>query len=316
MGTFNRLHLIRQVDLLTLRIFLSAVEDKQIGLAAARENVAASTATKRIHDLERITGIELLERGPKGVVPTPAGEVLARHVRSIFGSLDEIRSEISDFVDGVRGDVTIASAGSILAACLAEEIGEFSRQHPQVRLRIQEVQNDQVVRQVARGDADIGIYAASRALDLGNLQVTPWRSDRIVAVLPPQHPLAARTRVSMRDLLAENLVVLDALLPAFDEAARRLGDSFEPAFLVRSGTAALSLVEAGLGVTAQPECFVGPEWRERVAVVQIDEPWAERRLQVAVLGGRGMSAAVRALRAQLLERAPLLDGSSEDCVTA
>ncbi len=97
MSTFNRLHLIRQVDLFTLRIFLSAVEEGQLSLAAVRENVSASTATKRIHDLEGIAGLPLLERGPKGVAPTPAGTVLAHHVQAIFDRLDRVRSEIAEF---------------------------------------------------------------------------------------------------------------------------------------------------------------------------------------------------------------------------
>ncbi|AJG22426.1 Transcriptional regulator [Cupriavidus basilensis] len=58
MTKFNRLHVIRQVDRLTLRPFLSAIEQQQIGRAAIRENVAASTAIKpaikRIRDLEDI----------------------------------------------------------------------------------------------------------------------------------------------------------------------------------------------------------------------------------------------------------------------
>lgn len=74
MSTFNRLHLIRQVDLLTLKLFLSAVEEQQIGLAAIRENVAASTATKRIQELEDVAGIKLLERGPKGSCRVPRAQ--------------------------------------------------------------------------------------------------------------------------------------------------------------------------------------------------------------------------------------------------
>src|ERR1700758_4417112 len=113
MSTFNRLHLIRQVDLFTLRLFLSAVEEQQIGRAAIRENIAASTATKRIQDLEDIAGVELLERNPKGVVPTPAGEVLVRYIRMIFGNLDSMRAEIAAFSEGIRGELTVASARTI-----------------------------------------------------------------------------------------------------------------------------------------------------------------------------------------------------------
>lgn len=302
MGTFNRLHLIRQVDLFTLRIFLSAIEERQLGLAAIRENVSASTATKRIHDLEKIAGIELLERGPKGVVATPAGAVLARHVQAIFDRLEDIRSEIAEFTEGVRGDLTIASARSIIMPFLARELGDYSRQYPSVRLIVQEVDNPQIAQQVARGEADIGVFVAAQGLDLGGVDVTPYRRDRIVAVVPQGHRLSDRPSVSFEDLLPESVITVNAMREAFRVAARRIGRDFTPAFDVVSTGVALSLVEAGLGVTAQPECLVGRDVRDRVAVLELAEPWAVRRIHIATARGRGPSPAGGALLAQLLDR--------------
>ncbi|MBC3191706.1 LysR family transcriptional regulator [Pseudonocardia sp. C8] len=301
MGSFNRLHLIRQVDLFTLQLFLSAVEERQIGLAAIRENVAASTATKRIHDLEGIAGIELLERTPKGVVPTPAGEVLARHVRTIFGSIEDIRTEIAAFTEGVRGDLTISSARSIIAPFLAHELGEFNRQFPLVRLVVHEIENAEIVHQVARGEADVGVFASAHELDLSGVDVRPYRRDRIVAVLPIGHRMAGRDHVTFADLLPENLIAVGPMAGAFRAAARRLGEDFEPTFSVRSGSVALSLVQAGLGVTAQPECLVSRDFAERVRVLELAEPWAERKICIATARGRGPSPAGQALIEQLLD---------------
>ena len=117
--TFNRLHFIRQVDLFTLRLFLSAVDEQQIGRAAVRENIAASTATKRIQDFEEIAGVPLLERTPKGVVATPAGEVIARYIRKLFADMDDMRAEIAAFSEGLRGEVFVASARSIFVPFLS-----------------------------------------------------------------------------------------------------------------------------------------------------------------------------------------------------
>ncbi|MBR8103529.1 LysR family transcriptional regulator, partial [Burkholderia multivorans] len=205
MSTFNRLHLIRQVDLFTLKLFLSAVEEQQIGLAAIRENVAASTATKRIQDLEDIAGIKLLERSPKGVAPSPAGEVLVRYIRRIFDDLDDMRSEISSFTDGMRGELSVASARSIIVPFLAREIGEFQREYPLVDLVVNELENAEIVQAVARGDADVGVFAAAHELDLGGVDVTPYREDRLIAVVPLGHPLTARASLTTEDLLSENL---------------------------------------------------------------------------------------------------------------
>jgi DNA-binding transcriptional LysR family regulator len=65
--------LVRRIDLFTLKLFLSTVEEGQIGRAAVREHIVASAATKRIQDLEELAGLRLLDRNPKGVVPSAAG---------------------------------------------------------------------------------------------------------------------------------------------------------------------------------------------------------------------------------------------------
>lgn len=302
MSTFNRLHLIRQVDLFTLKLFVSAVEEQQIGLAAIRENIAASTATKRIQDLEDIAGVKLLERGPKGVSPSPAGEVLLRYIRKMFDDLDDMRSEIASFTEGMQGELTVASARSIIVPFIAREVGEFGREYPRVELVIQELENAEIVHAVARGDADVGVFAAAHEIDLGGVDITPYREDRLIAVVPKGHHLSGRASVTFKDLLPENVIAVTAMVGVIRAAARRLGEEFKPRYGVRSAGVAVSLVEAGLGVTIQPECLVSHELFSRVAVLELAEPWAVRRIHIATARGREQNPIVRALVKQLLDR--------------
>jgi DNA-binding transcriptional LysR family regulator len=302
MSTFNRLHLIRQVDLFTLKLFVSAVEEQQIGLAAIRENIAASTATKRIQDLEDIAGVKLLERSPKGVVPSPAGAVLVRYIRRIFENLDDMRAEVASFTEGMRGELTIASARTIIVPFIARELGEFKREYPLVDLVVREMENDDIVHAVARGEADIGVFAATHELDLGGVDVTPYRTDRLIAVVPQGHPLSARTSVSFADLLPENIIAVNAMQSALRVAARRLGGDFEPPYTVSSAGVAVSLVEAGLGVTIQPEGLVSHELFGRVTVLEFAEPWAVRHIRIATARGREVNPIASALIRQLLDR--------------
>lgn len=302
MTEFNRLHLIRQVDLFTLRLFLSAVEEQQIGRAAIRENIAASTATKRIQDLEDIAGVKLLERGPKGVVPSPAGAVLVRYAREILGSIENLRSEISAFTEGMRGKVVVASARSIIVPFLARELGDYARDFPLVELALNELENATIVDAVSRGDADIGVFAMAHELDLGGVDVTPYRRDRLAAVVPLTHALSARETVSFEDLLPERLIPVESMLGMFRAAAKRLGRDFTPPFHVVSAGVATSLVQAGLGLTVLPECLFSHELFDQVACVAIDEPWAVRSIHIATARGRVLSPPAAALMKQLLDR--------------
>lgn len=302
MATFNRLHLIRQVDLFTLQLFLSAIEERQIGLAAIRENIAASTATKRIQVLEDIAGVELLERTPRGVAPTPAGAVLERHVRDIFGSIDEMRSEVAALTEGVQGEFSIASARTIIVPFLARELRTFAREFPLVDIAVFETENSDIVSLVSRGEADLGVFAAAYDLDLSGVDVLPYRQDRLVAVVPQAHSLSAETRVTFADLAAERLLAPRAITGALRAAARRIGREFESHHSVRSAEVAISLVEAGLGVSVVPECMLDFEVMSRVAVLELDERWAVRRIHLATPMGRAQSPATQACVAQLLAR--------------
>ncbi len=302
--TFNKMHLIRQVDLFTLKLFLSAVEEQQIGLAAIRENIAASTATKRIQDLEEIAGVKLLERTPKGVQPSPAGAVLVRYLRAIFGQLDDMRAEISSFTEGIRGEVHVASARSIIAPFLARELGNYAHDYPLIELRLSEVENAEIVRTVAHGEADVGVFAMAHEMDLSGVDVTRYRKDRMVAIVPRDHRLAGRESVSFEDLMPESVIAVKAMMPAFRVAAKRLGREFEPRFNVRSTGVAISLVQAGFGVTVQPECHVSRELLDTIAVLDLAEPWANRIISIATPHGRLPSPAARTLLEYLAGSSP------------
>ncbi|NMO03075.1 LysR family transcriptional regulator [Gordonia sp. TBRC 11910] len=308
MATFNRMHLIRQVDLFTLQLFLSAIEERQIGLAAIRENIAASTATKRIQVLEDIAGVELLERTPRGVAPTAAGAVLERHVRDIFGSIDEMRSEVAALTEGVQGEFSIASARTIIVPFLGRELRVYSKEFPLVDIAVTETENSDIISLVSRGEADLGVFAAAYDLDLSGVDVVPYREDRLVAVVPQAHSLSGESQVTFADLATERILAPRALMGALHAAARRLGKDFASHHNVRSAEVAISLVDSGLGVSVVPECMLDFEVMSRVAVLELDEPWAVRRIHLATPTGRAQSPATQAFIAQLLARPDEEDG--------
>lgn len=304
-GTFNKIHLIRQVDLFTLRLFMTVMEERQVGRAAARENIAASSATKRIQDLEEIVGVQLFERTPRGVVPTAAGQVMARHLAIVFGTFEDIRRDISEFNEGVRGTICMASTGGMIMQYLSREIAEFARNFPMVDIDLREATNAEVPRIAATGEVDVAVFIVSRGVSTDDLDCMEYRSDRLVAVVPVGHALADRQHVKVAELLEHNLIALSTyatFMAHVREAAAQAGVEFRPKYTVNSVYAATSLVRVGQGVTIQPENMISSQDEDWVRSVPLDEPWAQRRLVVATQRGRAPSAATRNFIAQLTSR--------------
>ncbi|ABB06206.1 LysR family transcriptional regulator [Burkholderia lata] len=297
--------LTRRVDLFTLRLFLTVVEERQIRRAATRENIAPSAATKRVQDLEDIAGVQLLERIPNGVVPNAAGEVLARYLRQMFENFEDMRRELCEFSAGVRGHVSVASTGASVVQYLGREFGEFARNFPQVELELKQEPNTNLVRAVMTGDVDLCVYVVSADVDDSQLDTLPYRTDSFVAVVPRNHPLAEQRTVKTLDLVREPFIaqpVNTTLMFKVNEAAHALGETIRARFTVSGADVALSLVQAGLGVTVLPECMVSMDSHERCAVLHIQEPWAERVLRVGTRKGKATTSATRALIDQLTGR--------------
>jgi len=297
--------LTRRIDLFTLRLFLTVVEEQQIRRAALRENITPSAATRRIQDLEEVAGVSLFNRYPNGMLPSPAGDVLARHVRLLFSNLDVMRREVTEFTEGVRGRIGIGSTSTIIVHFLAREIAEFTRDFPLVDIDLQEDANVNVVNAVVSGNADMAVFYATDDVDSEKLDVVNYRTDRLVAVVPTGHPLAVHASVTTLDLLEHSLVGISpttSMMKQLRNAATAIGRELRMKYRVTTMDAARALVKADLGVTIQPESMLPKEDFNKVTVVPLDEPWALRHICVGTKRGEILTAATKALIAQLTDR--------------
>ncbi|WP_322029281.1 LysR family transcriptional regulator [Paraburkholderia sp. J76] len=297
-------NLTRRVDLFTLKLFLTVVEEQQMRRAALRENITPSAATRRLQELEEVAGVDLFDRLPGGMTPTPAGDVLARHVRLLFANLDVMRREMAEFSQGVRGQVIISSTSTIIVQFLAREIAEFARDFPLVDIELQEDANANVVHAAASGKADVAMFYATDDIRSESLDIVEFRTDRLVAIVPRTHALAGRASITTRDLLEEDLIGIaphTSMMTQLRNAASALGGELRVKFRVNTIEVARSLVKAGLGVTIQPESMLPTEDFNKVVLVALDEPWALRRLCIGTKRGESPSAAARAFIARLTD---------------
>lgn len=312
MTEINLKMLTRKIDLLTLRLLLTVEEERHLGRSAQRENIAASAVTKRIQDLEDMVGLKLFHRGPKGVMLTPVGQVVAQHIRSIFDSLDNMRRDIDDFIEGVRGRIRICSTEAIIIEFLANEIGDFIQSFPDVVVELVEERNPGVLRAATAGTVDVVVYASTDDLDDSCIDSFPYRTDRLVAVLPRGHALSSRSSVAFADLLDSDFVALPAstsLMTQLQNAAQSAGRELKIKYQVMSNEAARGLVRAGLGVAIQPDGIVSFEDYGRICAVPLTESWATRHIRVGAPRGRTVVAAARAFLRQLNSPPPQTDES-------
>ena len=212
---------MRDIDPVSIRLFLATLEEGSMARAAARENIVPSAVSKRIAEMEAQLKVPLLERGAKGAQPTPAGQALAHHARQLLQSMDRMQREMAGYVEGVRGVIKVFASVTSLSGELPADILRFRADRPQIEVDLEERTTPAIYRSVREGLADVGV--ASEFASHEGLQVFPYRRYALAAVLPEGHTLARARRVAYAELLDNDLVELgrdSGLSQVFDEAAR------------------------------------------------------------------------------------------------
>jgi DNA-binding transcriptional LysR family regulator len=296
------------LDLITLRVFKAAVEERSLARAAERERLALSALSRRIADMEARIGTALLRRYDRGVEPTAAGEVLLRHLGPIFDLLDRAFADVEAFAAGARGHVRLHANISAVAGFLPEALAGFLAANPGIEVSLEERYTADILHAVRTGAADLGLGSGTVRVVPPELQMLPCREDRLVALLPVDHPLAARGGpLRFAELAAEPFVGMSpamALQQVYRREAEAIGMNLRERVNVASFDGVRRMVEAGLGVAILPHTAAEPQATSMaLAVRPLDEPWAVRPLALCVRrDAEALPAAARLLATHLLGR--------------
>ena len=272
----------RRIDLTSLQLFVAVCELGSIGRAAEREFIAASAVSKRLSDLEAAVDTALLYRHSRGVTLTPAGESLLHHARTVLFGLERMQGELSEYAEGVRGHVRMHANISAIVQFLPEDLGAFTRAHSQIKIDLQEHLSPDVLHAVREGAADLGLCNVPATAE--GLQSRPYRSDRLVLVVPQTHALSALPSIPFEEILHWDIVGLHAgssISLAMQQAAAQAGRPLRQRIQVTSLDAMCRMIDNGLGVGLLPDrAFALMHGVGRLAAVRLDEPWARRELRL------------------------------------
>ena len=288
-------------DLRDLRLLVAIIEEGSIAAAARRAHLSVSALSERMKALEQSAGVSLLARTARGSVPTEAGMEVASYARAVLLQADRLDAAVAAWQHDEGGEIRALTNSNAIASFLAEPLARFLARHPAVILHLREALSDEVAKCVRADEADIGIAAGTA--DLSGLNVQPFRRDRLVLLVPPEHKLLRRRRVALSDALDEPFVGLDegaAIQIYIAEHAARLGRALQPRIRLRSFDGVGRFVAAGAGVAVVPASTVTVAMREAGAhVVDLADAWAVRDLVICLPQDRPVAPAVARLAAAL-----------------
>lgn len=236
-----------------LSTFAKAAERGSFTAAAADLGITQAAVSQRIAALEGELRVSLFDRRAGRATLTEAGERLYEYARRILELHEEARAGLGLAHPRVAGDLPIA-ASSVPGECyLSALLSSFRERFPEVHVRATVSDSDSVMKDVARGEAALGL--AGKRAEKPGLESRPIGTDALVLIVPPGHALAARKSISLSALASEPLIIRErgsGTRCALRQGLERAGSSLEAmnvALEMGSNAAIKDAVKRGLGAS-------------------------------------------------------------------
>ncbi len=266
----------------TLRIFCDVVQHQSFSRGAKINNVSQSAATQSVHRIEEHFGVQLVDRSKRPFVLTPEGQACYDGFREVLELYDSVESRVRSLRNEISGVVRVAAIYSVGLHDMSRCMQDFMRRYPRAKVQLEYLRVNKVYDAVMNADVDLGIVSYPAASQ--ELSVIPLRSERMMVVCQPGHPLSNCQRVALEDLEGMDFIGFDRDLSIRKEVERHSRQraihlnivmEFDNIETVKQA------VEIGAGVSILPEPTIRNEIRNgSLTAIRLTDPEMYRPLGI------------------------------------
>jgi LysR family hydrogen peroxide-inducible transcriptional activator len=237
-----------------LRYLVAVADTRHFGRAAERSFVSQPTLSAQLKKLEDYLGVQLVERAPKRVQLTAAGEEIVERARLILEASEEIVELARGHRDPLAGRLRLALLPTIGPYLLPNVAARLRKQLPRLELMLYEYQTDPMLDKLHSGEIDVGILALPVAMD--GLNSYELYKEPFTVAMPSGHRLAQKSSIKVEDLHHETLLLLEDGHCLRDQALDICSSTDvheKQDFRATSLETLRQMVAAGVGITLLPE---------------------------------------------------------------
>jgi DNA-binding transcriptional LysR family regulator len=283
------------MDINQLEVFLAVAQEKSFSRAAESLHRTQPAVSQAIRRLETELGEPLFDRSSKDGTPTAAGRVLFEFAQQMLNLRQHAHAAIRELRDLHRGKLSIG-ANEYTVMSLLPLIPIFRARHPHIKIEVRRSLASRIPGEILGRDVEIGVVSFKPSDQA--IKSVPVATDELALVVAPDHPLAARTIVSVHELGAESFIAHNVPSPyrekvvkTFEKQRTPLNISMEMPTL----EAIKRLVENGLGVALIPRLAAQTEIsRKQLVGLTVREMRLERKLHLIYRKGATLSHAAKA----------------------
>lgn len=262
----------------TLRIFCDVVQHQSFSRGAAANAVSQSAATQSVHRMEQHFGVQLVDRSKRPFVLTPEGQACYEGFREVLELYDSVEARVRSLRMEITGVVRVAAIYSVGLHDMSRCMQDFMRRYPKAKVRLEYLHPNRVYEAVLNSEVDLGIISYPGTSP--EISVIPLRSERMVLVCHPEHPLASHDAVTAEHLEGIDYIGFDrelSIRKEIDRFLRQRSVSIRIVMEFDNIETIKQAVEIGAGVSILPEPTVQREVQAgALAAVRLIAPELKR----------------------------------------
>jgi DNA-binding transcriptional LysR family regulator len=184
-----------------LALLVQLDEKRSVVHAAEAAHLTQPAASKALGQLEEALGVQLFSRHARGVVPTPYGEILVRHARSVLAELRQTHDELEAAREGLSGEIRIGTAITSATTLVPQAVIALNRTSPGIRVGIELGFSEALVRRLLSRHLDIVVARLHTSQASSDVHFEAIAEDAHAVVVRAGHPLAGRRSLTLADAI-------------------------------------------------------------------------------------------------------------------
>ncbi len=224
------------------------------GRAAERLSISQPTLSRLVQDLEDRVDFQIFDRHTRAVSLTPMGQELLTYANQLEAFQLRATKRIDARKRGHRGHIIIASLPSLVGQIIAPLLAYLKHVLPDLSIEVMDQPSPEIRKSILMERADIGLDSPDDE-KFDGLVAQKLVSDALCCVVGPNHPLAKRSRVHVRELKDYDLIGSapgTSLRRLTDQTFAQHGRVFQPAHEFHQVVSVLGMVEYGIGAAILP----------------------------------------------------------------
>lgn len=247
------------MNLRALQYFVTLADLRHFSKAAEACFVSQPTLSTQIKKLEEELGVQLIERSPRNVMLTPAGEEIAARAQRVLTDIEQIRVLARRSSNPAQGSLRLGLFPTLAPYLLPHIVPGLRARYPQLRLQLAEEKTGDILQLLQRGSLDAALLALPVADT--DVEIEILFNEPFVVALPSQHKLAGKKRIHLSDLRGSELLLLEdghCLREHALEVCALAGAHERVDFHASSMETLRQMVAAEVGITLMPLLAVKP----------------------------------------------------------